>query len=226
MDIQVDHDLEEINFEKLAKAIVNMEEDKTSHITRRLIEMGKEPKDILEFGITAGILEASRLFEEEEYFITEMLLCADAVNVGLDVLRPYFQDEEIPNKGHIVIGVIEGDTHDIGKNIVSIMLKGAGFAVLDLGRDVSPRKFVDEAIAFNADIIAVSALMTTTMENIGKVIDLLKKEGLRERFKVICGGKPLSPSFAKRIGADGYSAKANGAVQLALRIIEEKNKIL
>jgi len=163
-----------------------------------------------------------QLFEKEEYFITEMLLCADAMEAGLSLLRPHFDTGTMPCKGRIVIGVIEGDTHDIGKNIVSLVLKGAGFSVLDLGRDVSPGQFVEGALSYNADIIAVSALMTTTMENIRGVIDLLKAEGLRDRFLVICGGKPLSYSFAKRIGADGYSANANSAVKLALNLIEEK----
>lgn len=222
MDMEADTDRTDL-LEQLARAIVEMEEENTALLTEKLLDAGAAPSTILEQGLTKGMMMASELFEKEEYFITEMLLCADAMEAGLSLLRPHFDAGTMLSKGRIVIGVIEGDTHDIGKNIVSLVLKGAGFSVLDLGRDITPRQFVEGALSFNADIIAVSALMTTTMENIVGVINLLKAEGLRDRFFVICGGKPLSGSFAKRIGTDGYSANANSAVRLALNLIEGKN---
>ena len=221
MHMEIDADQKRALAEKLATAIVEMDEFDAAFATQKLIDCHVPPQDILDYGLIKGMAEASELFEKEEYFITEILLCADAMEAGLAVLRPCFDDNTMPDKGRVVIGVIEGDTHDIGKNIVALVLKGAGFSVLDVGRDVTPRAFVDAALAFDADIIAVSALMTTTMGNIEGVLQLLKAEGLRSRFRVICGGKPLSSSFAKRIGADGYSASASGAVKLVQQFMKE-----
>lgn len=222
MHMEIDAEQKLDLFKNLAVAIVEMDEIGAALNTQKLIDCQASPQDILDYGLIKGMTKASELFEREEYFITEILLCADAMEAGLSVLRPCFEQDEMPSKGRIVIGTTEGDTHDIGKNIVALVLKGAGFSVLDVGRDVTPRAFVDAALKFDADIIAVSALMTTTMENIEGIIQLLEQEGLRDRFRVICGGKPLSAGFAKRIGADGYSASANGAVKLAQRIMKEK----
>lgn len=224
MHMEIDAEQKLDLFKNLAAAIVEMDEAGAALNTQKLIDCHSSPQDILDYGLIKGMAKTSELFEKEEYFITEILLCADAMEAGLSVLRPCFEKDKMPSKGKIVIGTVEGDTHDIGKNIVALMLKGAGFSVLDVGRDVSPRAFVDAALKFDADIIAVSALMTTTMENIKDVILLLRKEGLRDRFQVICGGEPLSSGFAKRISADGYSASASGTVKLAKRMMKEKER--
>ena len=159
----------------------------------------------------------------EKSFITELLICADAMNAAMGVFAPFMKSTDRPIKGKIVICSIFGDTHDIGKNIVALLLSGAGFDVLDLGRDVSVERFVDEAVRFNADIIAISTLMTTTMNNMKAVIGLLCEKGIRDQFKVIIGGKPCSKSFAKKIGADDYSANAPAALRLVKKIMKEKN---
>ncbi|MGN1410498.1 MAG: B12-binding domain-containing protein [Eubacteriales bacterium] len=143
----------------------------------------------------------------------------------MKVFAPLMKSGDKPDKGRIVIGTIFGDTHDIGKNIVSLLLSGAGYDVLDLGRDVSAENFVDGAIEYNADIIAISTLMTTTMNNMKDVVDLLIERGVRDRFRVIIGGKPCSLSFAKKIGADGYSSNAPGALRLVKKIMLEKKSV-
>jgi methylmalonyl-CoA mutase cobalamin-binding domain/chain len=138
---------------------------------------------------------------------------------GLDILRPHLKHAENQIRHKIVIGVVEGDTHDIGKNLVKIMLEASGFEIVDLGRDIPPQRFVDEAVKAQASVIALSTLMTTTMDGMAEVIKLLQKANVRERFKVIVGGGPISQSFANRIGADGYAAGAPAAVKLVKQLI-------
>lgn len=207
-------------YTRLASAIVDMDEDAARALAGQAIDLGLPAAQIIERGLIAGMTRVSELYEAEEYFLTEVLLCADAMDAALEVVSPHMDKQEAPMRGRVVIGTIWGDTHDIGKNIVALMLRGAGFAVLDLGRDVSAARFVDAALEFNADIIAVSTLMTTTMDNMKSVIDLLDERGLRERFRVIIGGKPCSAGFARRIGASGYSSNAAGAVRLCRRLLE------
>jgi methylmalonyl-CoA mutase cobalamin-binding domain/chain len=138
---------------------------------------------------------------------------------GLDILRPHLKRAENESRPKIVMGVVEGDTHDIGKNLVKIMLEASGFEIIDLGRDIAPQRFIDEAVKVNARIIALSTLMTTTMDGMAEVIRLLQAAKLRERFKVIVGGGPISQAFADRIGADGYAAAAPAAVKLAKHLV-------
>jgi methanogenic corrinoid protein MtbC1 len=145
-------------------------------------------------------------------------MCSDAMYAGLDVLKPHLKKNG-DSKGKVVIGVIEGDTHDIGKNMVRIMLETGGFEVFDLGRDVAPQRFVDKAREVDADIIALSTLMTTTMDGMGTVVKLLGDGSIRNGIKVMVGGGPISPGFAKRIGADGYAVNAAEAVRIATALV-------
>ncbi len=177
-------------------------------------------------GVWQGSIWATGIFwglglhpHEEEYFVPEILIAADAMYAGLDILRPFIKNHDAGPVRRVVIGVVQGDTHDIGKNLVRIMLEAAGFEVHDLGRDVPAARFVDRAIEVEADIIALSTLMTTTMEQMAEVIRILDARKVRSRFKVIVGGSPLSQKFSDRIGADGYAPKAAAAVQLAKRLI-------
>ena len=163
---------------------------------------------------------ASQLYEEEEYFVTDVLLCSDAMYVGLDILRPYLPEESGEGKIKGVIGVVEGDTHDIGKNLVKIMMETAGFEMIDLGRDVPLQKFVDTAKETHADLVCLSTLMTTTMGGMKTVIDLLEEAGIRKDVKVMVGGGPVSRNFADKIGADGYSQNAVEAVRLAKNLLQ------
>ena len=209
-------------FTQLSDAVFNMEEDEARKLASDIVMNKLDIVHAIEAGIVVGMTRAGEMHDKEEYFISELLSCADAMEAALSILKPELGDKEMPSKGRIVIGTVAGDTHDIGKNIVSLVLEGGGFSVLDLGRDVSAERFVNAAVDFNADIIAISSLMTTTMENMRDVITLLIEKSLRERFRVIVGGKPLSLGFAKRIGADGYSSSAAGALRLCHKIMSNK----
>lgn len=205
-------------FEDLANAVLELDEERAVALSKEALERGYDAWETVEHGLIAGVNRAGKLFDEEEYFVPELLIAADAMYAGLAILRPHIKEQFTGISRKVVIGVVQGDTHDIGKNLVRIMLEVAGFEVHDLGRDVPPRKFVERAVEVKADIIALSTLMTTTMERMGEVIGILEEENLRSRFKVIVGGSPLSQAFADRIGADGYAPKAAQAVLLAKRL--------
>ena len=212
--------------EQLAAAVVELDEDRTKQLAQQAVDAGFNAWDAVEYGLVAGMDRAGKLFDEEEYFIPELLLASDAMYAGLDILRPHIpKQNEGEQKVRVVIGVIEGDTHDIGKNLVRIMLDVGGFDVIDLGRDVPPQTFVDRAKEVGARIIAMASLMTTTMDGMAEVIRILEAEKIRDQFKVIVGGAPISQGFAKRIGADGYASRAPAAVQLAKRLVEESASV-
>jgi corrinoid protein of di/trimethylamine methyltransferase len=205
-------------FEQLAVAVFELDEDLAKKLSQEVLDRGYDAWDAIERGLLEGVNRAGKLFDEEEYFVPELLIAADAMYAGLEILRPHIKDQAAGPSRKVVIGVVQGDTHDIGKNLVRIMLEVSGFEVHDLGRDVPPRRFVDHAVEVKADLIALSTLMTTTMERMAEVINILEEEKVRSRFKVIVGGSPLSQQFSDRIGADGYAAKAAQAVLLAKRL--------
>jgi len=205
--------------EKLSECVVEMEDEEVVDVATEYVESGYPALDGIMEGLVDGMNKASDLYDEEEYFVTDLLLCSDAMYSGIDILKPHLPVEE--NKGEkpkIVIGVVEGDTHDIGKNLVKIMLDTAGFEMYDLGRDVPLDNFVDKAIEVGASLICMSTLMTTTMDGMRIVIEKLKEKGIRNNVKVMVGGSPISQKYANEIGADGYSANAVGAVKLAKRL--------
>ena len=205
--------------EKLSECVVEMEDEEVVDVADEYVESGYPALDGIMEGLVDGMNKASDLYDEEEYFVTDLLLCSDAMYSGIDILKPHLPVEE--NKGEklkIVIGVVEGDTHDIGKNLVKIMLDTAGFEMYDLGRDVPLDNFVDKAIEVGASLICMSTLMTTTMDGMRIVIEKLKEKGIRDNVKVMVGGSPISQKYANEIGADGYSANAVGAVKLAKRL--------
>ena len=206
----------------LSDCVVDMEDEEVTGVAEEYIAAGYPALDGILEGLVDGMQKASDLYEQEEYFIPEMLICSDAMYNGLAVLRPHLQQTSSEEKHKIVIGVVEGDTHDIGKNLVRIMLEAGGYEMYDLGRDVPLQKFVEKAKEVNADVIAMSTLMSTTMPGMGKVIELLKEAGMRDDVKVIIGGAPISWSFAKKIGADGYSENAVEAVKLVDNLIANK----
>lgn len=205
--------------EKLSECVVEMEDEEVVDVANEYVESGYPALDGIMEGLVDGMNKASDLYDEEEYFVTDLLLCSDAMYSGIDILKPHLPVEE--NKGEklkIVIGVVEGDTHDIGKNLVKIMLDTAGFEMYDLGRDVPLDNFVDKAIEVGASLICMFTLMTTTMDGMRIVIEKLKEKGIRDNVKVMVGGSPISQKYANEIGADGYSANAVGAVKLAKRL--------
>jgi dimethylamine corrinoid protein len=205
-------------FVELSDAVVDMEPDRAVDAANSVIENEIDAYEAIEKGLSNGMERAGKLFDESEYFIPELLVCSDAMYAGIDVLKPHIRRRESDRKLSVVIGVMEGDTHDIGKNIVKIMLESSGFDIHDLGRDVPPEEFVDKAVSFDADIIALSTLMTTTMDGMREVVDKLKDKGIRDRFKVLVGGAPISQLFADKIGADGYARNAAEAVDVAKRL--------
>lgn len=204
---------------RLSDGVVEMEEDDVAEAAKEYPEAGYPAFDGIMEGLVDGMNRASKLYEEEEYFVTDVLLCSDAMYVGLEILRPYLPEVSEENKKKGVIGVVEGDTHDIGKNLVKIMMETAGFEMIDLGRDVPLQKFVDTAKERNAELICLSTLMTTTMGGMETVIHLLEEAGIREQVKVMIGGGPISQKYADKIGADGYSSNAVEAVKLAKHLL-------
>lgn len=183
------------------------------------LDAGIPAPDILNDGMIAGMAEVGRLFEEGEYFVPEMLIAARAMQAGLALLKPHLIDSGVEAVGKVVIGTVKGDLHDIGKNLVAMMLEGAGFEVVDLGTDVSPEKFVAAARDSNAEIVAMSALLTTTMPGMKTTIEALNASGLRGQVKVLVGGAPVTQDYANLIGADGYSSDASRAVATAKALL-------
>ena len=207
-------------FQELSDAILDMDDNLTVRLAHEVIEEKFDAYEAIDQGLSDGMERAGQLFDAEEYFIPELLMCSDAMYAGLDVLKPHIETDTGQEKYRVVIGVVEGDTHDIGKNLVKIMLETSGFDVIDLGRDIAPALFVKTAKAEKADIIALSTLMTTTMEGMEEVIRILKTENIRDQFKVIVGGGPISQSFANKIGADGYSVNSAETVKLARNLMK------
>ncbi len=209
-------------FKQLADAVVDMDEEKAVELSKIIVAEGIDAYEAIENGLSAGMEIAGRLFEEEEYFIPELLMCSDAMYAGLSILKPHLKakEEAGEEKVKIVIGVIEGDTHDIGKNLVKILLETSGYEIIDLGRDISPQRFIDTAKEQKAKIIAISTLMTTTMDGLAEVIRLLQQQDIREQFKVMIGGAPVSQAFADKIGADSYAVNAATAVRLVRQLTE------
>ncbi len=175
---------------------------------------GTSAETILRQGLIAAMDEVGRLFEENEYFVPEMLVSARAMQSGLTLLKPHLIESGSASAGRVVIGTVKGDLHDIGKNLVAMMLEGAGFEVVDLGTDVSPDKFVKAVVEHKPQVVGMSALLTTTMPSMGATVKALTEAGVREQVKVIIGGAPVTDNFAKQIGADGYSPDASAAVRL------------
>lgn len=209
---------------KLSECVVEMEDEEVVEVAKEYIDNSYPALEGIMDGLVVGMNKASDLYDEEEYFVTDLLLCSDAMYNGLDILKPHLPlEDKQGEKLKVVIGVVEGDTHDIGKNLVKIMLDTAGFEMYDLGRDVPLDNFVNKAVEVNAEIICMSTLMTTTMDGMRTVIEKLKEKGIRDNIKVMIGGSPISQKFANEIGADGYSANAVEAVKLAKKLVERVN---
>lgn len=201
----------------LAEYVKDMEDEKIKDIAREYLEAGYPAKDGILDGLTVGMKEAGKLYDEEEYYIAELLLCADAMYAGIDILKAEIK-KDTEKKTKAVIGVIDGDTHDIGKNLVKIMLETAGFEMIDLGRDVAVEDFVKAAMEHEAGLVCMSSLMSTTMYGMQRVIEGLVESGYRENVKIMVGGGPITHNFAMQIGADAYSDNAIEAVSVAKRL--------
>lgn len=178
-----------------------------------------DPTIVLNDGMIAAMAEVGQRFENGDYFVPEMLIAARAMQTGMTVLKPKLQQADVKAIGTVVIGTVKGDLHDIGKNLVSMMLEGAGFEIKDLGTDVSPDKFVNAARENKAQIVAMSALLTTTMPNMKTTLEALKEAGIRDQVKVMIGGAPVTENYSNHIGADGYAPDASRAVAVAKSLL-------
>jgi len=205
--------------EKIYTGVVEGDRDMVVESVEQALNEKISAEIILKQGMMTAMGEAGRLFEEGEYFVPELLVAARAMQGGMDILRPLLVAEDVEPVGKIVIGTVRGDLHDIGKNLVGMMLQGAGFEVTDLGSDVTPEKFVDAVKTSGASLVAMSALLTTTMVNMPATIQAFDQAGLRDKVKIMVGGAPVTDQFAQKIGADGYAPDANQAAKLALSLI-------
>ncbi|MDH3230054.1 MAG: corrinoid protein [Alphaproteobacteria bacterium] len=199
-------------------AVLDYEDAATERLVREELHHGTELPVILNDALIAAMDEVGELFSQGTLFVPEMLMAARAMKAGLEVLRPLLTETDAKPVGTVVIGTVHRDLHDIGKNLVGMMLEGAGFTVVNLGVDVPPEAFLDAAREHHPDVLGMSALLTTTMPNMGKTVELLRKEGWNGRIMV--GGAPVNKEFADAIGADGFAADAPGAVELARRMVE------
>ena len=199
-------------FQEISDNVVDMDDEAVEELCEQSLSEGIDPSETIQEGLIAGMNRVSELFESEEYFLPEVMTASYAMNAGIDILKPHIKQDKASAPISIVIGVVEGDTHDIGKNLVKIMCEAAGFKVYDLGRDVPLNQFVDTAEEKHCDVICMSTLMTTTMEGMRTVVNTLKKRGIRGKYKVMIGGGPISQKFADMIGADAYSPNAHAAV--------------
>lgn len=208
---------------EIADSVIAGNRKKVQELVKVALEEGISPERIINEGLLSGMSVIGERFKRNEIFVPEVLVSARAMQAGMDILRPLIANSKEVIKGKIVIGTVKGDLHDIGKNLVSMMLEGAGYQIIDLGIDVPPEKFVEAIKEHNPDIVGMSALLTTTMPQMKVTIDVLKQEELRDKVKVIVGGAPVTPEFAKEIGADGYAKDASEAVELVNSLMEKQN---
>lgn len=208
---------------KLKNAVIQYDEDAAKEGAEEALKEGLGPNDAIFNGLVSGMEEVGRLFEKQEYFVPELLMCADALYVGLDILKPHVTQLDLGVRGSVVIGTVEGDVHDIGKNIVKMMFDVAGFKVYDLGKDVPLDKFMEEQMKTDSDLVCLSAMMTTTMVGMKKVIDDLKARN--PNVKIMIGGAPVSQDIAEKWGADGYAPDANNALKDAINMISSLKKL-
>jgi 5-methyltetrahydrofolate--homocysteine methyltransferase len=196
------------------------EEEKVAELVHLAIQQSRPAEEILDRGLIAGMNIIGERFRSHEVFLPEVLLAARAMYAGMDLLRPLLEKTGAPHRGRIVLGTVQGDLHDIGKNLVGILLRGAGYDVVDLGNDVPPATFVEAAKERGAKLIGMSALLTTTMPVMKRVTELLREEGLQDRIRTIVGGAPLSWEYAREIGADAYGYDAANAVEQVRALVQ------
>ena len=207
--------------DQISNSLQNGDDEKVVELSKQALDQKISPKDILNKGLIAGMNVVGEKFRDFEIFLPDVLLAAKAMTAAMDVLKPMLIQDDLPNIGKIVIGTVQGDLHDIGKNLVGIMLKGSGVEVVDLGKDVPPETFVDTAVKEKASIIGMSALLTTSTPMMKKVVEILHERGLGETIKTIVGGAPLSADYATELGADGYASDAADAVERITQMFKE-----
>ena len=206
---------------KMSEALIagNIEEEKK--LTQQALDAGSEAGEILNKGLLPGMDIVGQRFKAAEMFIPEVLRSAKTMGAAMEIIRPLLSDTDAAGSGTVVIGTMEGDLHDIGKNLVGMMLEGAGFTIVDLGTSVEPQKFVDAAKEHKPKIVGMSALLTTTMPKMGETVNALKEAGIRDQIKIMAGGAPVTQDFVDEIGADAYGSNATAAVEKAKAFVEK-----
>lgn len=206
-------------YERLSTAVLEGDAEKTRQLTEKGIEQGLDPKEILDNGLVVGMDEVGVRFKRGDMFVPEVLMSADAMSAGLEVIKPLLAASGAKLAGKILMGTVKSDLHDIGKNLVSMMCEGAGFEIINLGFNVDPEKFVTAIKEHRPDIVGMSAMLTTTMRAMGQTIKAIEEAGLRDQVKIFVGGAPVDAAFADRIGADGYGSNAPSGVELAKQFV-------
>jgi 5-methyltetrahydrofolate--homocysteine methyltransferase len=205
-------------FEKLSTAILEGESDTSASLTQQGLDEGVTPQDLLDNGLIVGMDEVGVRFKAGDMFVPEVLMSAESMASGMDLLRPLLVESGVKMAGKIVMGTVKGDLHDIGKNLVSMMCEGAGFEIVNLGFDVDPEKFITAIKEHQPNIVGMSAMLTTTMRAMGHTIKAIEEAGLRDQVKIMVGGAPVDQEFTDRIGADGYGANAPASSELAKQL--------
>jgi corrinoid protein of di/trimethylamine methyltransferase len=218
-------ELREELLKTLKDGVVDFEEDKVKEAAQRVLDEGLDAYDAVMNGLAVGMETVGDLYDKHEYFVPELLMASDALYAGLDLLKPHIkvEDQEKRLKGQVVMGTVQGDVHDIGKNLIKMMFEVAGFTVHDLGRDVPLEKFAEEQMRTDSEIVALSAMMTTTMMGMKKVVQMIKEKN--PDVKIMLGGAPVTSDVANLFGADGYAESAGNAVQEAIKMISHLRKL-
>ncbi len=209
------------DFREIADTLKAGRAPKIKELVNAALAEGVDPQDIVNRGLIVGMGEIGEQFKNNEVYVPEVLIAARAMNAALSIIEPLLADQDIKPAGTVAIGTVKGDLHDIGKNLVGMMLKGAGFGVIDLGIDVTPEKFISAVTEQGADIIGMSTLLTTTMPMMRDTVEAVKAAGLGDKVKIMIGGAPITQAYADEIGADGYAADAASAADLAKKLLAE-----
>jgi len=213
----VEKGMGKLEFKEIVEAIIVGDVEKTKTLTREMLNEGVSPHDVIEKGLMEGMNLVGDKFEKREYFLPDLLVAAEAVKRATEIIKPFLKGER--GRGTIVIGTVSGDIHDLGKNLVASTLEASGFRVVDLGVDVPPERFVSAAKEEKANIVAMSALITTTMLGMKDIIESLARDGVRKKVKVMVGGAPVDEEFARKIGADRYARTSRDAARKALELV-------
>ena len=208
-----------VDLKQISENLIQGKADKVKELTQRSVDEGQDVSRILNEGLLAGMSVVGDKFKKNEFYVPEVLIAARAMKAGMQIIRPLLAEKGVKGAGKIILGTVRGDLHDIGKNLVGMMLEGAGFEITDLGVDVPPEKFVEAAKEKDVDIIGLSALLTTTMPGMRDVIEAIKSSDLKDKVKVMIGGAPVTQDYADEIGADGYAPDAASAVDKAKQLI-------
>jgi len=205
--------------EKIAKELITGNEAEVKRLAQEALDKGANAREIIDNGLLAGMDVVGKRFKAGDMFIPEVLLCARCMHGAMDILKPLLAEGDVTSAGTVVIGTVEGDLHDIGKNLVAMMLQGAGFEVIDLGTNIKPQDFVEAVKEHNPDIVGMSALLTTTMPKMEKTIEALTEAGIRGQIKIMAGGAPVTQDFVDKIGGDAYGANAASASEKAKALV-------